>query len=325
MPLSYPVLSDVLTSRPLLFGLFLVLLCGLYSTALQARDRDGPAYCGDSGVWLQILGSGGPELLDERTSPSYLIWVDGKARMLVNLGPAASYNFNRSRGRIEDLEAVAFNNLQAQHAADLPGLLAGGLESERRERLPLLGPDGNDTLPGLSDMLERLIGEDGAFPQLEGFLRPASGTPFRLSLREVPATGSRRWAQFGSEHLMLSAIPVHHGDVPALAWRVEIDDISITFAGSFNNQKNLMHEFAKDTDALVVHHAINDNARGQLRDLHVTPSQIGRIASDANARMVILGHRSMRTRGVESLTRESIQEQFNGPIIFATDLQCWGL
>jgi ribonuclease BN (tRNA processing enzyme) len=86
-----------------------------------------------------------------------------------------------------------------------------------------------------------------------------------------------------------------------------------------------MPEFAKDADALVIHHAIPDNARGAARDLHVTPTQIGQIAAQAGVRMVILGHRMNRTRGRESQSREAIEKNFTGPLIFANDLECWGL
>ena len=44
------------------------------------------------------------------------------------------------------------------------------------------------------------------------------------------ASGKRRWAinvlsRFGGRNLRLAAIPVNHGPVPAVAWRVEIDDM----------------------------------------------------------------------------------------------------
>jgi ribonuclease BN (tRNA processing enzyme) len=86
-----------------------------------------------------------------------------------------------------------------------------------------------------------------------------------------------------------------------------------------------MSEFARDADALVIHHAIPEGTRGEATDLHVTPSQTGRIAAQAGVRMVILGHRMNRTRGLESVTRNAIAAHYDGAIIFANDLECWGL
>jgi ribonuclease BN (tRNA processing enzyme) len=59
--------------------------------------------------------------------------------------------------------------------------------------------------------------------------------------------------------------------------------------------------------------------------LHSRPSQLGRIADQANARMLILGHRNARTRGRESLSRAAMEENYDGPILFANDGECWGL
>ena len=113
--------------------------------------------------------------------------------------------------------------------------------------------------------------------------------------------------------------------MPALAWSAEIGGKTIVFTGDFNNQKNVIPEFAKNADALVVSHAIAENTRGTQRDLHVLPSQIGRIADQANVRMVVLAHRMNRTRGKESISRGHIEENYDGYVIFANDMECWGL
>ena len=101
--------------------------------------------------------------------------------------------------------------------------------------------------------------------------------------------------------------------------------MSAVFTGDFNNLKNVMPEFAKNADALVATHAIPENARGYQRELHALPSQLGRIAQQADARMLILSHRMNRTRGRESQSRERIEEHYGGHILFANDGECWGL
>ena len=110
-----------------------------------------------------------------------------------------------------------------------------------------------------------------------------------------------------------------------IAWRVDVAGYSLVFTGDFNNQKNQVARFAKNVDAFVVTHAIPEISRGKLRDTYVLPSQIGRIAKQANARMVILGHRTNRTKGRESQSRQSIEKHYQEDIIFADDMECWGL
>jgi ribonuclease BN (tRNA processing enzyme) len=172
--------------------------------------------------------------------------------------------------------------------------------------------------------LERALGRDGLYPELAGALERGTGS-YRLTAMDVPATGSRRWSKFGSETVALAAIPVHHGTTPAIAWRVQTRGLSVTFAGDFDNEGNLMQSFARDTDALVVSHAVGEGARGALADAYASPTQIARIAAESRARMVILGHRMQRTRGVESQTEATIRRRYTNALIFANDLECWGL
>ncbi len=281
-------------------------------------------HCGEKGVWIQILGSGGAELDDQRASASYLLWIDDHARLLVDPGPGTALRFDESGARIADLDAIVFSQITNDHAGDLAALVNGSAEITRDGPLPIFGPDARDGYLSMTTHLDRLIGASGLYPQLKDRLTFRNSS-FKISANDVPAAGSRRWARFGTERIRLAAIPVHHGEVPALAWRVTAGNQSVTFAGDFNNDGNPMQVFAKGTDALIVSHAIGESSRGELRDQHVLPSQIGRIARDADARMLILGHRMNRTRGLETQTEGKIRESYAGPLIFANDLECWGL
>jgi hypothetical protein len=41
--------------------------------------------------------------------------------------------------------------------------------------------------------------------------------------------------------------------------------------------------------------------------------------------MLILAHRTNRTRGRESLSRAAIEDSYRGSVLFANDGECWGL
>ena len=322
----------------------------LIAAALAAPAAAAPQpYCGDTGVWIQILGAGGPELDDGRAGPGYLLWIDDRARLLVDAGPGAAAGFDLAGAAFADLDAVAFTQLSAHHSAALPALLEGARLQHRERRLPVFGPAGRGDFPSMTTFLERMIGAAGAYPHLADLLGPrprnrpprpspggadagskdAPATPsqggLRLSVDEVPAAGRRRWARFGSPNLRLAAMPVHHGDRPALAWRVEAGGHAVVFAGDLSNRKNVLADFAAGADALVVSHALPEHLRGEARERHLIPSQIGRIAAAAAVRMVILGHRMNRTLGRESQSRAAVEAHYRGSLIFANDLECWGL
>ena len=283
------------------------------------------SFCGPEGVWVQILGSGGLDLDNQRAAPSYLVWVDDKARLMVDAGSGAALRFDESGAEFKDLDALVFTHLHADRTGDFVSLIGGSRGLDRERPVPVLGPTGNESHISVTTFVERLIGPDGAYPHLADFLTFRSEDGYKVSVREVPATGNRTWSRFNNRELKLSAIPVHHAEVPALAWRVEIGGYKIVFAGDFNNLKNVVAKFAADADALIVTHALPEGARGAPREAHNVPSQIGRIAAAANARILILGGRTKRTYGVETQTTAAIEESFEGSLIFGGELECWGL
>ncbi len=301
----------------------LFLLC-LGMLSCQAFAFDVRPYCDDTGVWVQTLGGGGPELSDDQAAASYLIWADGKARVLIDPAPGSSVLFDKTEAKFEDLELMLFTHLHADHVGDFPAYAKGAYFSDRTAPLRIFGPDGRGPYPDTVTFVERLIGPQGAFAYLADFLS-STDNGFKLIPQNIAATGRRKWSGYSTPSIKLAAVPVHHGPVPALAYRIELGGFTLVFTGDFNNQKNLVAELAKDVDALIIHHAIPETARGAARELHVVPSQIGRIASQANPRILILGHRMNRTRGIESLSRATIEAEYDGSLIFANDLECWGL
>ena len=74
---------------------------------------------------------------------------------------------------------------------------------------------------------------------------------------------------------------------------------------------------------LVAHHAIPEEAGGVARNLHMPPSVIGQIASDASVKQLVLSHRMNRTFGKEAQTTQLIRDHYQGPVEFAEDLQCF--
>jgi len=301
------------------------LLTGILFQPMSALGQNDAPFCGEQGVWIQILGAGGSELDDSQASPSYLVWIDNEARLLVDPAPGSAARYDEAGAEFKDLDAIVMSHLHVTHVGDFPAFIEGSVEAGRERPLPVFGPSGSDDFLDTETFISRLIGPLGAYSYLADFLTYKSRGGYRVNPRNVPATGRRRWARFGNDHFRLAAIPVQHGTIPAIAWRVEIGDEVIVFAGDFNNAKNVMEDFASGADALVVSHAIPDTARGEAREQHATPSQIGRVAAAAEVRMLILGHRTNRTRGIESLSREAIEAHYDQPLLFANDLECWGL
>jgi ribonuclease BN (tRNA processing enzyme) len=296
----------------------LALLPG-FAAALQQTK-----HCGASGVWVEILGAGSGELNQDWFGPSYIVWVDDKARVLVDAGAGSTIQFAKAGGRFEDLDAIVLTSIQPNLTSSLPEYVQGSLASARDRILPVFGPDGRDAYPGTTAHFDRLIGENGVYPEYSKLLRIRTLAGYRLDIEDIATTGKRRWARFRSDSVQLSAIPVDHGNRPALAWRIDAGEIGLVFAGAFSHDKDDLVKFAAGADALVATHAIPESTRGELREAYAPPSKIGEVAAAADVRTLILGARTERTRGRETNSTEFITKSFKKSLIFANDQECWG-
>lgn len=279
--------------------------------------------CGESGVSLQVLGSGGPEADDGRTSSGYLVWQDGKARVLADLGSGSMAHFEQAGARLTDLELILVSHFHVDHSNDLPAMLKASWFTPRERDLLLFGPAGNDRMPGAVDYAGALVGPDGAFRYLSGYLD--GGENYRLVVREVKAAGKQHVEFAPLPDLAVAAVPVHHGPNPALAWRVAVAGTVLVFSGDMSGRNETLPGLAKDADLLVAHNAVPEDAGPQALALHMPPSVIGRIASEAGVRRLVLSHRMNRSLGREEETLALIREFYQGPVDFAEDLQCFAI
>ena len=283
----------------------LALVLGSYTLFVPAASGaiTDPPFCGEEGVWIQVLRAGALRYVDTSYASSYLVWIDNQAKLLVDAGHGAALRFDEADAKIEDLDAIAITHLHRENTSDLWAFMRSG---SPEKRLSLMGPFDED-----NSFLEEYAGIELA--------------PKRPTVHSIGAVGRGHWGGFGNETFRAAAIPVDHGDARGLAWRITIGDQSITFTGDFSNQKNVLAEFAKESDALVANLGMPEEARGEAREAFARPSQIGRIAAEADVRMLILGGRGARTRGREVQTLDTIEKSYSGPIIIADDLECWGL
>jgi ribonuclease BN (tRNA processing enzyme) len=298
-------------------------LCAVHVALAQAES---PMRCGAQGVVLQVLGSGGPELQDQRASSSYLIWSGGRPTVLVDVGGGAALRFGQSGASVAPLEAILLTHLHADHAADLPALVKSSYFESRTEPLPLYGPAGNDDFPATTRFVKALFSSPGgAYRYLADMVTPGATGAYLLQAHDVRPRGGEVRRIHDARGLRIYAASVVHGGVPAIAYRVEIAGRKIAFSGDTNGDNGNLEHLARDVDVLVAHNAVREAATGAERALHMPASVIGRIARDAGAHRLILSHRMLRTLGHEDETETNIRKSFAGPVIFANDLDCFAI
>lgn len=281
------------------------------------------ADCPKGQIRLQVLGSGGPELGDQRASTSYLIWVADKAQVLVDVGGGSSLNFEKADAAFEDIKVIALTHLHVDHSADLPEYIKASFFTPRIKDLKIFGPEGNSLMPSTNQYVQNLVGSQGAFRYLDEYVSTSRRSRYKVKAFNVPLHETH--TSYTVDDIQLTAMPVHHGPVAAVAWRIEMQDCSLTFSGDMSNKFNVLATLAKDTDILVAHNAITEDERGFGRILHMVPSTIGKIAKEANVKKLILSHRMKRSLGREEATLEEIRKNYTGPVEFANDLDVYPL
>ena len=290
--------------------------------------------CARDGVVLQVLGSGGPQLQTRRASTSYRLWIDGKARVLVDSGGGAALRFGESGAQAADLDVVVFTHLHIDHTTDFPAIVKSAWFENRARALPIYGPAGNKFAPSTVAFVRELFDPTrGAYRYLGALLSPLARDGFRLDPHDVrerpPKLGvQRREAEepvdvFGNERMRIAAVTVTHGQVPALAIRVETGGKRIVLTGDTTGAEARLARLAHGADLLVAHNAVTETADSAERALHMPPSVIGELAHTAQARQLVLSHRMLRTLGREDDTVTHIRKRYAGVVAFANDLDCF--
>jgi ribonuclease BN (tRNA processing enzyme) len=104
---------------------------------------------------------------------------------------------------------------------------------------------------------------------------------------------------------------------------VELDNVSIAFSGDTDGNNGNLERLARNANLLVAHNAVPEGASGVERSLHMPPSVIGKIASAASVKQLVLSHRMLRTLGHETESLAAIRASYTGPVTFADDLECF--
>jgi len=287
------------------------------------NSTQAKAFCGDNSLALQILGSGGPIADDSRASSGYLLWINGKSRLMVDAGGGTFLRFGEAKARIEDLNLLAISHFHTDHVADLPAILKGGFFSSRQRPLAISGPSGNYLFPDTQSFFKALFEEkQGAFRYLFGFLQGNDGL-FKLDLTTIDATKTTPTIVFKNDEMRVSALAVPHGAVPALAYRVDLaNNKSIVFSSDQNGSVPEFIHFAKGADVLIMPFAIPERAGRIAKRLHATPSVIGKVAAQAEVGTLVLSHFMRRSLNKLDLNLSFIKKYYSGRLILAEDLQC---
>jgi ribonuclease BN (tRNA processing enzyme) len=295
-----------------------VLFCPA-SPAVDAQSSEAP-------LSLIVLGSGGPGATG-RAGSSYLVLLDGIPRILVDAGPGSFVRLGEAHVSLAHTDLVLLTHLHIDHTGELPGLFkTRAVSSPSPIVFNVWGPDGarghgeDAYFPSTRRFLELLFGPTGAFAYLKDF-----SSPMRIQPHDIPAqvrANEMPHVIFSEAALAISAIAGHHGDAPAIIYRIDYAGKSVTFSGDIDAQGLPgLARIANTTDLLVFNSVVLDPPESPaiLYTLHTPPAAIGELAKKANVRRLLLSHLSPSTAEMHDAVVKSIGQHFSGPVGLAED------
>lgn len=288
-----------------------VALAGLVMAAAAAEPL--PA-CAGSGVRMQVLGSGGAELYSGRAASGYLIYINGRARVLIDSGSGTLLRLHASGASATDIDVVLFTRLHAALTADFPAFVHAAARAGGTRTLAVYGPDGNRFAPSTVAFVRALMdGVRGAYRHLGDTLRPLKRDGLKLRPQDVrPARNIGRAPDaatvevYRDRDLELAAIPITHGIYPALLWRVRAAGKTIVVGDVSSDNDRALVQLARNADLVIFPEEAAAHA--------------GQMAAGAFARQLLV---ASRVPGRETETLAAVRAAYAGPVHFAEDLGCF--
>jgi ribonuclease BN (tRNA processing enzyme) len=277
------------------------------------------------GVELFVLGSGGPGA-EGRASSSYVLFVAGTPRILIDAGPGSFARLGEAHVDLETLDVVLLTHLHVDHAAELPGIVkARAVATAHPIHFDVFGPDGHPaqgdvpSFPSTRRFMDILFGPDGAFAYLKDFAAPVSFT-----VTDLPRTAQAVEPEVIYEHgnVAIRALRGHHDDAPAVIYRIDVGGRSVVFSGDIDAQGLPALERIAQGAGLLVFDAVVLDPPGSpaiLYSLHSPPQAIGELAARDHVGRLLLSHLSPAVDDNRKAVIASIATHYAGPVAFASD------
>ena len=375
-----------MSQKSRIFKSLFAVMAGIVITTSSYADKKPVVRKVKGSLSVMVLGSGGPIATAEgRASAGYLIFTDGKPRILMDVGGGTYQRLAKSGTNIKDLDIILLSHLHADHTGDLTPVmktiyfhnnLARAQAARKGVTLPgrtapirIFGPAASvlpATAPGVTYPNGALVYPatadyvDGHFSIMKGgderylaaFVAGISdddgpmGPGLPVSKFSYTGTDLLSRVPFAVEETVLSepdglvikAIAVDHGPVPAVAFRIEYKGHSIVYSGDTGTKgrgpahvgQGNMETISRGADMLIYDTAVMEMGDAPpnplFHILHTQPSLIGGVAKGAGVKTLVLSHLTPVTSPRVDEVKDIIRGQgYVGKIKVAKDLKVYNL
>lgn len=280
------------------------------------------------GMRLILLGTaGGPTPKKNRAAPAQMILIDDA--YIIDCGNGVAQQIVKAGVKLSAVRHVFLTHHHSDHNADFGNLMLLAWAADLNHRIDTYGPAPIKRMTqqflALNDFdIQTRIHDEGR-PPLKSLIVP----------HEIPHQLKHGGLVLQNEKIKVTATQVVHPPIrSALAYRFEHAGKSIVISGDTTYSENLV-KLAKNADVLV-HEIMHTPALDQLLATepnatrlkehllasHSTAEQVGRIASEAKVKKLVLSH--FVPGGYpyleDSVWLNAVRPFFDGEIIVGSDL-----
>jgi ribonuclease BN (tRNA processing enzyme) len=323
-------------------SVFSFFFCGMGPVAIADVPQAAPAPTATSGSRLVILGTaGGPYPHRFRSQPANLLIVNGKA-YLIDAGDGVVHQIISVGYHPAQVAAVFLTHLHLDHTAGIGPFMAFDWVDRRRAPVPIYGPPGTEEL--VSTALAHFhVGERIFAPEFPGYPSMASlFQPHDVDLsapREIYKDDNLRVVAVENSHYSTMQLPAReYGTDRSYSLRFEMKDRTIVFTGDSGPSANLEH-LAAGADILVSEVvdipailatiqgiAHGANAQPLIEHMykeHLTPEEVGKLATKGRIKMVVLTHFAGPEGPDTSGYVNGVRQNYQGMVVAAQDLDAF--
>lgn len=247
---------------------------------------------------ITVLGSGTCVPRIKRASPGYFIEIDGY-KILLDCGSGTLRQLEKAGKDYKSIDLVIITHLHTDHVSDLAPLISAinwtpGFD--RKKPVKILGGK------GFAKFYKQLN-------NLFGGMTPRSNT-YRVKILE---SENYSFASF-----LIETTQGNHSD-PSIMIRLKAKDQKIVFTGDTDYDDSVVG-FAKNADLLITECSFPEN---KYKEGHLTPRLVGKIASEAKAKHLLVTHLYPLTDSID--LKKQISQYFGGKVTIAEDLMEIGI
>ncbi len=270
---------------------------------------------------LVLLGTGTPNAEPDRWGSALAVVVNGTP-YLVDAGAgvvrraSAAYANGVEGLEVKRLSTLFLTHLHSDHTVGLPDLIYSPWVLERETPLKIMGPLGTEAM---AYHLTEAYKEDVA-------VRISGLEPANTGGHEVEAQNVEPGLVYEDENVKVTAFPVSHGSwTHAFGYRFETPDRVIVISGD-TSPVEVVADQCRGCDILVheVYSQAGFDGRAPVWQRyhaasHTSGPELGRLASRARPKLLVLTHQLLWGATPEELVAE-VRSTFDGMVIYGKDL-----